>query len=66
MKKAFLPVPATPHEQIFVSYLCDGADDCDGLPGLGPEPDGRARLRSFRLRFSASICLFFFLTEGFS
>ena len=46
-----------------------------GLAGLGPEElygrelppdDGRARLRSFRLRFSASSCFLFFLTEGFS
>jgi hypothetical protein len=39
---------------------------CDGLAGLGPEPDDRARLRTFRLRFSASSRLFFFFTEGFS
>jgi hypothetical protein len=46
--------------------LVDAAGDCDGLPGLGPELDDRDRLRSFRLRFSASSCLFFFFTEGFS
>ena len=47
-------------------WLFDAAGDCDGLPDLGPEPPVRARLRSFRLRFSASSCLFFFFTEGFS
>jgi hypothetical protein len=50
--------------------LFDEAGDCDGLPGLGPElePDGLEfeRFRSFRLRFCASSCLFFFFTEGFS
>lgn len=61
---------------LFPRQLRDGVFDAegddglpvDGLPGpvLGPEPDGRARLRSFRLRFSASICLFFFFTDGFS
>jgi hypothetical protein len=44
----------------------DAADDCDGLPGLGPEPDGRDRFRSFRFRFCASSCFLFFFTEGFS
>jgi hypothetical protein len=39
---------------------------CDGLSGLGPEPDGRVRFSSFRFRFCASNCLFFFFTEGFS
>ena len=47
------------------AWPLDAAGECDGLPGLGPDPDGRERLRSFRLRFSASICLFFFFTEGF-
>jgi len=42
------------------------AGDGDGLSGLGPEPDERARLRILRLRFSASSRLFFFFTEGFS
>jgi hypothetical protein len=56
-----------------LAWLLDAPGDCDGLPGLGPElepdglePDVRERLRSFRFRFSASICLFFFFTEGFS
>jgi hypothetical protein len=52
------------------AWLFDAAgtfDGDDGLPGLGcHEPDERARLRLFRLRFSASSCLVFFFTEGFS
>jgi hypothetical protein len=50
----------------FRAWSFYAAGDRDGPPGLGPEPDGRDRLRSFRLRFSASSCFFFFFTEGFS
>jgi hypothetical protein len=57
--------------------LSDAAGYCDGLAGRGPVPDGLGpelepdglefeRFRSFRLRFCASSCLFFFFTEGFS
>src|SRR3989337_2608242 len=46
-----------------LTWLLDGADDCDDLPGLGPEPPVRESLRSFRLRFSASSCFVFFFTE---
>jgi hypothetical protein len=50
----------------FRAWSFYAAGDCDGLPGLGPEPGGRDRLRSFRFRFCASSCFFFFFTEGFS
>jgi hypothetical protein len=50
----------------FQAWLLAAPEDCDGLAGLGPEPEDRERLRSFRLRFSASSCFIFFFTEGFS
>jgi len=45
---------------------CNGRVVLLPFPGLGAEPEGRERLRSFRLRFCASSCFFFFFTEGFS
>jgi len=50
----------------FLACSFYAAGDCDGLPGLGAEPDDCERLRSFLFRFCASSCFFFFFTEGFS
>lgn len=60
-----MPLSGVPFPQ-FRAWLFDAAGDCDGLPGRGPDPDGRERLRSFRFRFCASSCFLFFFTEGFS
>jgi hypothetical protein len=49
-----------------VVHPFSAAGEWDGLPDLGPVPDGRDLLRSFRFRFCASSRFLFFFTEGFS
>jgi len=62
---------ATPHFGHFIPAVSSQVVRCSGctmllLPGLGIALDGRERLRSFRFRFCASSCFFFFFTEGLS